>query len=163
MIAATAVLVLLLAAALVWVRRTWLRVTVVGPSMLPTYRPDDQVLTRKVRAGRIRAGEVVVFEGPAADEEHAATLLDQFVRDYAVVERRPLAAAPPERVRRRMIKRVAAVPGERLPFDVPGHPAGSIVPAGHLAVAGDNAAASVDSRQYGFISFDQVVGRAKVS
>jgi signal peptidase I len=129
--------------------------------MLPTYRPDDQVLTRRVRAGRIRAGQVVVFEGPAADEDHAATLLDQFVRDYAVVERRPLATASPERLRRRMIKRVAAVPGDRLPFDVPGHPAGSIVPADRLAVAGDNAAASIDSRQYGLVTFDQVVGRAK--
>ncbi|GAB2560413.1 S26 family signal peptidase [Kribbella endophytica] len=156
-----AVGLVLLGATLVWVRRTWLRVTVVGPSMLPTYRPDDQVLTRRVGAGRVRVGDVVVFEGPAADEEHAATLLDQFVRDYAVVERRPLVTAPPERVRRRMIKRVAAVPGDRLPFDVPGHPAGSIVPAGRLAVAGDNSVASVDSRQYGFITFEQVVGRAK--
>ncbi len=156
-----AVGLVLLGAGLVWVRRTWLRVTVVGPSMLPTYRPDDQVLTRRVAAGRIRAGDVVVFEGPAADEEHAAALLGRFVRDYAVVERRTLGTAPAERGRRRMIKRVAAVPGDRLPFDVPGYSAGSIVPAGRLAVAGDNAAASVDSRQYGFITFDQVVGRAK--
>lgn len=146
--------------AVLWVRRAWLRVEIAGSSMAPTFEPGDQLLARRVDPARLRTGDVVVFDGPAADREYAALLASRIKRTYTVVESEapvfPEGGAP-----RRMIKRVAAVPGEVLPLDLPDHPAGSVVPPGRLAVAGDNPADSLDSRHYGFITFEQVVGRAK--
>jgi signal peptidase I len=55
-----------------------------------------------------------------------------------------------------MVKRVAAVPGEPVP---PGVPAmGSLVPPGNLAVLGDNAAFSHDSRQLGLLPDGLLLG-----
>jgi len=59
------------------------------------------------------------------------------------------------------IKRVAAVPGEPVP---PGlepalsHLAGEPVPGGHLVLLGDNREASRDSRRYGFIPGELLLG-----
>jgi signal peptidase I len=51
------------AAALVWARRRLLIVRVNGVSMEPTYHDGDRVLAvRPRRPGRLRAGDVVVFD-----------------------------------------------------------------------------------------------------
>ncbi|MFJ6937796.1 S26 family signal peptidase [Streptomyces sp. NPDC101132] len=64
----------------------------------------------------------------------------------------------------RIIKRVAAVPGDPVPraavpalADVPE----DTVPPGHLVLLGDNPAASVDSRQAGYFRTDAVLGVAR--
>jgi signal peptidase I len=46
-------------AAVLWLRRAWLVVTVVGSSMQPTLRPGDRVLVRRAPR-RIRVGQIVV-------------------------------------------------------------------------------------------------------
>lgn len=60
-----------------------------------------------------------------------------------------------------LIKRAVAVPGDPMPAEVAltaGVPAGAPVPAGRLAVLGDNAANSLDSRTCGLFGGNTVVG-----
>lgn len=149
-------------AALVLVRRTWLRVEIVGPSMSPTFESGDRVLARRVDPGRLKTGDVVVIEGPAAVTELAAAMLDQS-RSYEVVEHGPVVLPSEGGTTQKVIKRVAAMPGELLPFAIPGHREGSVVPGGRLAVAGDNPEQSNDSRHYGYVSVQHVLGRVKLT
>jgi signal peptidase I len=53
------------------------------------------------------------------------------------------------------VKRVAALPGDPVPAGVPGCP--GRVPPGRMAVLGDNAAVSTDSRTVGLVPMDVVV------
>ncbi|MEV0623447.1 S24/S26 family peptidase [Nonomuraea sp. NPDC050404] len=118
---------------LLWlVRRHLLIVTVAGDSMRPAYRDGDRLLAVRRPAVRIRTGRVVVAESPD--------------RDTLTWPPRP-SAAP-------LIKRVAALAGEPAPT---GSGEGGRVPAGRVALLGDNAAASFDSRQAGCFPTDRVV------
>nr|WP_275402659.1 signal peptidase I [Streptomyces sp. SID13031] len=144
-----------------WARRVWLRVEISGASMSPTFESGDRVLARRVDPGRLATGDVIVFEGPNADAEAAAELIGR-LRTYVAVAQDPPAFTGSGGSGHRVIKRVAAVAGERLPFAIPGHAEGSVVPAGSLVVVGDNPRSSVDSRQHGYISADQVLGRVRI-
>ncbi|MEU1877140.1 S26 family signal peptidase [Streptosporangium sp. NPDC020072] len=120
-------------------RRGYLVVTVRGPSMTPTYRHGDRLLVRRRRGGRIRAGEVAVVDLP------------EWIRPV------PGELGPREALRaRRVIKRVAAIPGDPVPFPFEG--AGAVVPPASLVLLGDNPDGSGDSRQYGYVPADAVVG-----
>ncbi|WP_052422620.1 S26 family signal peptidase [Nonomuraea candida] len=104
----------------------WIRVTVRGNSMSPTFRDGQRLLARRLRRAP-RRWEVIVFR--VADEEL------------------------PHR-----IKRVAAVAGDPLPdWLAPALHGVSHVPAGYVAVAGDNTR-SQDSRQLGLIDCRDIVG-----
>ena len=123
---------------------------VASASMSPTYELGDEVLVGKVAllAGTLQRGDVVVFHDPGTG---ALTL-----------------------------KRVAAVGGDELGIEdgiliVNGEPVhepyldlGSVdgayfgpvqVPAGHVFVLGDARAGSVDSRTFGAVADDAIVGR----
>jgi signal peptidase I len=107
------------------------RVTVSGTSMLPTLRPGDRVLVRRVPVWRVRRDDLVVVRKP----------------------RDPAGAW--------MIKRVVAVPGNPVPrHEVPvlrTYP-GDVVPPGRLVVLGDNPADSYDSRAFGYVRGEAVLG-----
>lgn len=117
-----------------YVRRRYVVVYVSGSSMLPTLQSGDRVLVRRVSGTALRSG------------------------DLAVVE--PLRSSDVPPVPRWIIKRVAAVPGDPEPSFLPSwsrRPDG-IVPAGRIALLGDNAAASADSRRMGLFPADQILG-----
>lgn len=57
------------------------------------------------------------------------------------------------------IKRVAATAGERFP---PIHPE-TLVPQSFVAVLGDNALVSADSRKIGFVPAEAVIGKVRLS
>lgn len=137
-VAVTAVLLAAVRATLAWVRRTVVLVLVHGRSMSPAYLPGDWVVGRRVPTGRLRRGDVVIVDMP------------------------PTGLAPEGRTMlgRLTIKRIAALPGDALPADVPGRGPGAPVPAGHVVVLGDNLSLSTDSRHHGPVPSSWVVGRA---
>lgn len=77
---------------------------------------------------------------------------DRVRRDDVVVLDAPPAGT-------RMIKRVVGLPGDPVSDGaVPPETAARTVPAGRLLVLGDNAARSLDSRQFGFLDATALVG-----
>lgn len=136
-------------ALLVWrLRRRYLIVTVLGPSMLPAYADGDRVLVQ-CRPGRpLRRGDVVV-----ADLPHRLEPAVPLASGAGGV--RAVPAGPPE-TSERVVKRVAAIPGDPVPPGVAA--SGPEVPAGCLVLLGDNLAESADSRQYGCVPADRVIG-----
>jgi signal peptidase I len=151
-----AVLVPPLVGAVVWARRRFVVVTVRGPSMEPTLREGDRVLVRRVSLAAVRAGQLVVAETPPPWRTLDAWQDGQFLGDPGSWG----AADPPPARDRWMIKRAAAVPGEPVPAsmaDVARH-LGDRVPPGRLAVLGDNAGRSHDSRRFGYLSGEELLG-----
>jgi signal peptidase I len=122
-------------------RRRFAVVLIRGPSMQPALQPGDRALVR--RGGRpLLAGDVVVFHEP------------------------PLLAGPDPTVsavpsETWVVKRVVALAGDRVPPAVAESAAGELhVPPGALVVLGDNRPMSRDSRHWGFIPEQAVLGRA---
>ncbi|NBM14647.1 S26 family signal peptidase [Streptomyces sp. GC420] len=139
-------------------RTRLLAVTVTGSSMEPVLHDGDRVLVRR-RPRVLAPGSVVVLrppspgpDGPAVDAERPGDGED------VLVLRRASKSAPGL-----LIKRVAAVPGDPVPAALTaclGCPLGTVVPSGRLLVLGDNSDHSVDSRHFGYIPDDEVVGVA---
>jgi signal peptidase I len=144
-------LVAVLGAAVVAVAAVrWRRVVadVEGPSMEPTLHAGDRLLVRRGTSG-LRVGRIVVIEQPFAD-----------LGWWRPGGRRP-AVGFRAGAGTWSVKRVVAVAGDPVPYDrVPtlGGGPGSLVPAGKLVVLGDNPEASFDSRMYGYVPEDRVLG-----
>jgi signal peptidase I len=129
-----------------------------SPSMEPTLDVGDRVLVNKLsyKFHDVRRGDVVVFERPPG----ASTGENDEIKD--------------------LIKRVIAIGGDTIearegnvyvngePIEEnylePGTPTGNLplteIPAGHVFVMGDNRTNSEDSRVFGPIDEDAIVGRA---
>lgn len=125
--------VVALLGALLAARRTCTLVTVRGHSMNPTLVDGQRLLA--VRRRRYRTGDVVVFWTP----DGSGTVGDP---DYRV-------------------KRVIATGGQRRPAVLDDSTLPEVVPAGHVAVAGDNPGKSQDSRHLGYIPLSAVRGRVR--
>ncbi|WIX98311.1 S26 family signal peptidase [Amycolatopsis mongoliensis] len=116
-------------------RRMLILTTVDGSSMAPALRSGDRVLVRRTR--RPRRGQVALLRYPPL----------------------PSGAPAGEQL---LLKRVVAVAGDRLPPgwadpDVHGL-GGAVVPGGCAVVLGDNRPASWDSRHYGFVPRERMIG-----
>lgn len=111
-------------------RRRYAIVVVEGESMLPTLRAGDRLLLRRVPPNRIRTGQIVVIGSRAK---------------YAGLA--PLT-----------IKRVVARAGEPVPATMDDAHPGAVVPPGYVAALGDNPAASLDSRQCGYVAQNRIQG-----
>jgi signal peptidase I len=115
-------------------RRMLLLAGVSGDSMEPTLRAGDTVLVRRGGIDRIVRGQIVV------------------AREPMVSPRSPVPSG-------HIVKRVVAVAGETVPADMRAAVADHIVMTGRLLVIGDNHADSFDSRHFGYLPAEQVVGR----
>ena len=146
-----------------------------SPSMEPTLIPGDRVLVNKVGLDfhEPNRGDIVVFENPNFEREPQGALgrLTSWL-----VEGLGFAQAPEED----FIKRVIGLPGETVEgkdgkvfvngvaLDEPYVNARTsdfdpvTIPEGKIWVMGDNRANSSDSRVFGAIELDSVVGRAFV-
>lgn len=125
--------------AIAWMRRQLRVVTVHGDSMRPTLAPGDRLLVRRVPLERVRTGDIIVLGDPSRD--------------------RLGAAAPDGEVW--LIKRAIAVPGDPVPASVApalSVAAGAPVRDGALIAVGDNPDASFDSRQFGYVLADHLLG-----
>ena len=147
-------------------------------SMVPTLAIDDRVLVNKLSYtfSDPEAGDVIVFDSPFASDEVDESLLDTVTRNVAeALGLRTADAAD-------LIKRIVAVGGDSIriadnqvyvndvAIDEPYVAQGSTmpdleateVPLGHVWVMGDNRNKSQDSRRFGAIPVDEVIGRAFV-
>ena len=147
-------------------------------SMVHTLEINDRVLVNKLSYlfGDPERGDIVVFDPPFGAEEESEPLLQAIVRNIA--ESLGLQTPAVED----LIKRVIAVGGEELeikdgavlidglPLDEPYLVESAFmpdfgpvqVPAGAVFVMGDNRPRSQDSRRFGPIETDSIVGRAFV-
>jgi signal peptidase I len=125
-------------------RRKIAVVTVRGLSMQPALNAGDRLLIRRVRADRLRTGQIVVIERPDAGGASPG---------------RPQSWPPAGHDW--LIKRLAALPGEPTPdlmLEATAPGTESVVPAGKLVVLGDNLPVSLDSRELGYIPAERVLG-----
>ena len=145
-------------------------------SMEETLDVNDRVVVSKLsyRLGDIERGDVVVFDDPRrAADSRDESLLGAVVRNLA--ESVGLSTPVSE-----FIKRVIALPGETVevrdgvvsidglaisePYAAPFASGDSfgpeVVPPGHVFVMGDNRPVSQDSRSFGPVPMDDIVGRA---
>lgn len=134
-----------------------------GRSMVPSIQPADHVLINTT-AYRVRLGSVVLPSGALRRADVVA-----FYRDDG-------------EQRRIFLKRVVGLPGDRISMSdgaliVNGSPVAQqpydalsdrttlplqTIPAGSVFVLGDNRAQSEDSRSFGPVAFDALVGKAVV-
>ncbi|WP_405087351.1 S26 family signal peptidase [Microbispora sp. NBC_01389] len=157
-----------------FVRRRFVVVRVSGTSMVPTYRPGDRVLVRRGGGAALRRGQVVIFRHGSRDgtgsglpdgssSPDGVSSPDGTNPGSSGGARSPYGGAA--EVARLggtswLIKRIAAVPGDRVPDQVMAGvraAPGDLVPAGRLVVLGDDPA-SMDSRRWGYLRTDEVLG-----
>jgi signal peptidase I len=138
--AAVGLAALLGAALVAALRRRFVVVDVEGGSMEPTVGFSDRLVVRRVGPRALRVGDIVVLERPYRDAPGA-----------------PWAWRPVGPGRHWLIKRLAALPGDPAPSGVR---AADVVPAAAVAVLGDNRDASIDSREFGFVPVERVLGVA---
>jgi signal peptidase I len=154
-VAAALLLAALASLALAGARRRLTRVEVAGESMLPGLAPGDFVLVRLGAPSPTRAaGAVIVLKPPRARAVPARPQLllkrivglpGEMLRIGAAVEVNGRILEEPYR------RGIAAESGYR---DV------QAVSAGHYCVLGDNRAESTDSRDFGEIPADRILGVA---
>ncbi len=146
-------------------------------SMADTLVEGDRVMVNKLayRFGEPGRGDVIVFDSPLEEDGDGENLLSALVRHIA----ESLGLSSPESA---LIKRVIAVGGETIEIvegrvlvdgtaiDEPYLRDGTqmpdfgpeAIPEDHVFVMGDNRQASQDSRRFGPIPVDDIVGRAFV-
>lgn len=123
--------------AALWIRRSFVAITVDGFSMSPALYPGDKVLIRR-GISSLRTGRIAVLARPNSStgwRESSPASGDLDAKHW-------------------YIKRVVAVAGDPYPPQV-GFP--GTVPSGHVAVLGDHPR-SEDSKQHGPCPVDQILG-----
>ncbi|HEX2049554.1 MAG TPA: signal peptidase I [Actinomycetota bacterium] len=147
-------------------------------SMEPTLDAGDRVLVEKLgyRFGAPERGDVVVFERDVGDGARDASSWTRLTDSFRELFGFPTSGAQD------YIKRVVAVAGETVeahdgalyvdgeradePYLPPETPTATfnpiVVPANHVFVLGDNRSSSEDSRTFGPVALDRIVGRAFV-
>ncbi|GAA0922429.1 S26 family signal peptidase [Virgisporangium aurantiacum] len=128
-----------ISAALWTARRRLVVVTVRGASMAPTLRDGDRVMVRRTPGARVRRGQIVVLEHPDADGKYRIQARDRRIW---------------------MIKRCTAAAGDPVPAGIPERcrTVDGRVPSGVLTVLSDNLSHPNDSRKFGFLPHDRVLG-----
>ncbi|WP_460527205.1 S26 family signal peptidase [Flindersiella endophytica] len=145
-------------AAGLFLRRRYLVVVVSGASMEPTIIAGERVLVRRVRIGAVRPGQIVVFEGTP---DETWKLDGDMPPADGGAHKQPAIHPGPDNTSQHTIKRAVAVPGDPVPRDVCPVLRGvqePAVPTNCLVVLGDARDQSYDSRHYGYVPAELLVG-----
>ncbi|HZG58682.1 signal peptidase I [Paenibacillus sp.] len=133
-----------------------------GPSMRPSFHTGERIIVNKILYDlrEPRRGEVVVFHsGYDADYiKRVIAVPGETVEvrgDVVLVD----GVRLPEPYIRAEVDAAAASGGS---YNRKGDFAAQTVPEGHVFVMGDNRSNSHDSRDIGFIPYEEIVGRADV-
>ena len=139
-----------------------------SPSMLPTIEVGDRVMVNRLsyQVGEVERGQVIVFDTPANAESNEDFFIKRVIglpgdrvtlRDGEVYIGEQRMVEPYLAAGSRNAQAQRPIPGcaqEAASFRE------CIVPQGHVFVMGDNRNASVDSRVFGPVPIDTIVGRA---
>ena len=138
-------------------------------SMVPSIQPYDYVLIEKLtpRFGDYQRGDVVVFQPPSGFEQNGIPFIKRVIGlpgDTVRLENGSVLVTPPNGSTERIaepyvVKTVDGRTAPTVPRDQQ-RTAEWTVPAGEYFVMGDNRTVSEDSRIFGPISRDSIIGRA---
>ncbi len=131
-----------------------------GHSMSPTFEDKDKVIISKVSG--IERFDIIVFNAPDADKLYIKRVIglpnDHIVMKNDILYINGKAYTEPYLDENRKQYPLDKLTGDFTLEELTGE---SKVPEGKLFVLGDNRMESKDSRIFGFISFDEVIGEVK--
>jgi len=127
------------------------RVRVENISMRPTLKPGEFILVNKLayRVGEISRGDIIVFHYPLNPQEDYIKRVIGLPGDEVIVREGQVY------VNRQLLT-------EDYIMAAPGYEDTWIVPENEVFVLGDNRNQSSDSHSWGFVPFENIVGRAVV-
>jgi signal peptidase I len=137
-------------------------------SMLPTLEKGDRVLVNKVsyRLHDVHQGDIVVFDNPVEGQGEVADLVKRVIAvgGQTLVLRDGAVYVDGEKRNEDYTQGVTAPFGTSIPGCANPRPQADKceVPPGSVFVMGDNRQASQDSRRFGPIDEDRIVGRVFV-
>ncbi|PLT35818.1 signal peptidase I [Bacillus sp. V5-8f] len=136
-------------------------VKVQGESMMPTFQNDNRLIVSKI--SKIQHFDIIVFDAPDSDEKYIKRVIG-LPGDTIKVKNDILYINGKKFEEPYLRENKAKIPHETNlteDFTLKNYTGEYKVPAGKLFVMGDNRPYSNDSRIFGFIPMDSVVGEAK--
>jgi len=128
--------------------------TVEGASMLPAVQSGDRIVSTRTRTTRPRRGTLVLYHPPDTDLIQLGRIVASGGETIELRNHRALVNGVPERTRSLVTDASSAADDQ----DAVADRAPQKVPAGQVFILGDNRANSHDSRAFGAIPIENIVG-----
>jgi len=128
-----------------------------GNSMYPNFHDGEYILTDKIsyRLGQPKRGDVIVFKAPRNEEVDYIKRIIGLPGDEIKLENNSMFINTKRLDEGYLPSDFVTLPGSFLSENIP-----VTVPAGQYFVLGDNRNHSSDSREWGMVKRDEIVGKA---